>query len=219
MQAEALHNKLREKRDNMNKNHAVRLHRAISWLKCAETYSESDDDVAIITVWVSFNACYAIDEGLADLYEKEKFGRFSFQVCELDEGNNIYNLLWVKFGQFVRLLLDNQYIYAPFWRDVKTGEDSWQEQFSKSNRRALSALKRHDTPKLLEIVLDRLYVLRNQLVHGGATYNSYVNRDQVRDGKNLLLHLMPIIIEIMMEHTEVDWGEIYFPVVEDSSTT
>jgi Zn-dependent oligopeptidase len=44
---------------------------------------------------------------------------------------------------------------------------------------------------LLEVVLDRLYTLRNQLVHGGATYKSEVNRSQVIDGKNILSMLVP----------------------------
>jgi len=66
---------------------------------------------------------------------------------------------------------------------------------------------------LLEVVLDRLYTLRNQLVHGGATYKSEVNRSQVIDGKNILSMLVPLIIEIMMDNEYEDWGEIYYPVV------
>ena len=66
---------------------------------------------------------------------------------------------------------------------------------------------------LLEVVLDRLYTLRNQLVHGGATYKSEVNRSQVIDGKNILSMLVPLIVEIMMDNEYEDWGEIYYPVI------
>ena len=34
---------------------------------------------------------------------------------------------------------------------------------------------------VLSIVLSRIYTLRNQLVHGGATWDSSVNREQLRD--------------------------------------
>jgi hypothetical protein len=67
--------------------------------------------------------------------------------------------------------------------------------------------------KLIEVVLDRLYMLRNQLMHGGATYKSKVNRAQVRDACNILKLFIPIIIEIIMENKNEDWGEIYYPVV------
>ena len=69
------------------------------------------------------------------------------------------------------------------------------------------------TDAVLSIVFDRLYVLRNQLVHGGATWNSGVNREQVRDGARILMALIPAIIERMLDHPELDLGEIAYPVV------
>jgi hypothetical protein len=66
----------------------------------------------------------------------------------------------------------------------------------------------------LGVVLDRLYVLRNQLIHGGATFQSQVNRQQVVDGCNMLAVLMPIIIEIMLEARDDDWGPIFYPVIK-----
>jgi hypothetical protein len=62
-------------------------------------------------------------------------------------------------------------------------------------------------------VLDRLFVLRNQLIYGGATYKGRVNREQVQDGAGLLGTLMPIMIEIMMNANDQDWGDIAYPVV------
>ena len=67
--------------------------------------------------------------------------------------------------------------------------------------------------KLIELLLDRLYTLRNQIMHGGATYKSKVNRAQVRDAGNILKMLIPIIIDIIIENRNENWGEIYYPVV------
>ncbi|MGX2987135.1 hypothetical protein [Ursidibacter sp. B-7004-1] len=62
----------------------------------------------------------------------------------------------------------------------------------------------------------RLYTLRNQIIHGGATYNSRVNREQLRDGCNVLKLLIPAMLQIMMEnHSEIDWGKPFYPVVKD----
>ena len=67
--------------------------------------------------------------------------------------------------------------------------------------------------RTLSFVFDRLYVLRNQLVHGGSTWNSAVNRDQVRDGAVILGFLMPVFVDIMMDHPDEDWGKPFYPVV------
>ena len=66
---------------------------------------------------------------------------------------------------------------------------------------------------VLSVVLSRIYTLRNQLIHGGATWNSAVNRDQVRDCGNLMGKLVPIVIEIMLDHPETLWGEAVYPVI------
>jgi hypothetical protein len=67
---------------------------------------------------------------------------------------------------------------------------------------------------VLEILLDRLYILRNQIIHGGATYKSKLNRRSVKDGSRILEMLIPIIIDIILENPEEDWGKLLFPVVK-----
>jgi hypothetical protein len=39
----------------------------------------------------------------------------------------------------------------------------------------------------------------------------------VRDCANLLGKLVPIVIEIMMDHPKHDWGAATYPVVKDSA--
>jgi hypothetical protein len=70
-----------------------------------------------------------------------------------------------------RLLLDNRYIYQDFWnyRNGKLTETAWQRNFADANKAARTALAQRDTATVLSIVLSRLYTLRNQLMHGGAT--------------------------------------------------
>ena len=46
--------------------------------------------------------------------------------------------------------------------------------------------------------------------HGGATWNGKVNR------KQLLGKLVPVIIRLMLDHPEIDWGPACYPVVEVS---
>ena len=63
-------------------------------------------------------------------------------------------------------------------------------------------------------MFDRLYVLRNQLMHGGSTWNSAVNRNQVRDGAAIMGFLMPVFVDIMMDNPQADWGRPFYPVVD-----
>ena len=72
---------------------------------------------------------------------------------------------------------------------------------------------KRDTVTVLSIVLSRIYTLRNQLVHGGATWGSSVNRAQLRDCTHLMRKLVPLVIEIMMDHPESFWGDACYPVV------
>lgn len=85
--------------------------------------------------------------------------------------------------------------------------------FAASKQRATKAILGGETAGVLGVVFDRLYLLRNQLVHGGATWNSKVNRQQVRDGANLMGSLVPIVIGVMVERPEAGFGEAAFPVV------
>ena len=55
--------------------------------------------------------------------------------------------------------------------------------------------------------------LRSQLIHGSATWNSSVNRDQIRDGVKIMDRLVPTIIYLMMAHPKQLWGDALYPVV------
>ena len=61
----------------------------------------------------------------------------------------------------------------------------------------------------------RLYTVRNQLLHGCATWNSSVNRSQVETGAAIMAALMPRFIDVMIENPDFDWGTPRYPVVND----
>jgi len=57
-----------------------------------------------------------------------------------------------------------------FWdyQNGQTTEEQWQQAFQNSKAAALRAMGSMDTQKVMGIMFDRLYTLRNQLLHGGA---------------------------------------------------
>jgi hypothetical protein len=214
MDAKKLKSLLKLKREHLPNQHAVRLHRAISWLKCAEDVKDNLD-IQYISRWISFNACYANNMTRGELLtEKERFGGFVSKLVKHDTEMRFFHLLWNQFSGPVRLLIENQYVYKPFW-DFHRGEiKDWKKSYTKSVQDSMKYLSNQNVEGLLEVVLDRLYTLRNQLMHGGATFKSDVNRSQVKDGNNMLKLLVPIIIEIMLNNEEEDWGKIHYPVID-----
>jgi len=206
---------LRSQRPNLSDTHATRLHRSISWLTCA---SEQEDnlDLKIISLWISFNACFAVDEGSSEsLAERDAFQNFIKKIVEHDIKEDIYASLWQTYSGPVKALIKNPYVFHGFWsaKRINKTDESWRLLFDQSSVAALNSLSRKQVPELLSIVLDRLFVLRNQLLYGGATYQSKVNREQVKDGGKLLGALLPIIINIMLTAPEENWGEIYYPIL------
>jgi hypothetical protein len=207
--------KQRALRENFPDAMGLRVHRAISWLGRSE--AEADDvDVRFILLWISFNSAYTAHIEVDGGSERGAFKAYFDTLVELDQGHRIYNAVWTRFSQEIRLLLDNRYVFAPFWSHFngEEGYADWEERLAKSKRAIASARSNWDTSRILATVFDRLYVLRNQMVHGGATWNSAVNRNQIRDGAAVLGCLLPVFIDIMMDHPGRDWGQPYYPVVE-----
>lgn len=212
-----LKDKQRKLRERFPDNLGLRVHRAISWLTRASEESK-DPDVSFILLWVAFNSNYAEDiPDLAQSREKDLFEDYFSKILHLDKDGEIYNAIWSKFSGPIRLLLDNKYVFQPYWHYLNSvdGYDKWEDSFERSKYVIKKALSNKDTIKILSILFERLYVLRNQLVHGGSTWNSAVNREQVQGGKRILEFLLPCMIDIMMENPTEPWGRPYYPVVND----
>ena len=192
----------------------LRVHRALSWLERAEK-ERDDPDATFIFYWIAFNAAYARDRPRPpESTERDHFADFFDTIMTLDSHQAIYDAIWKRFSGPIRMLLDNKFVFQPFWNHhAGRGSENWEQSFERSKRRVLQALAARDTGVILSTLFDRLYVLRIQLMHGGASWASSVNRDQVRDGARIMAFLVPIFVGLMMSHPDVDWGPPDYPVV------
>ena len=222
MSEDSLSSILRKKRENIwpvrfseDDDLALRVHRAISWIERAER-EENDPDTRFILYWIAFNAAYARNLPVTrDASERDNLRVYFAKIVALDSDNRIYNAVWNIYSGPIRLLLDNRFIFQPFWdyHNGMTGYDRWENRFQREKTRLNVALGNTDTETILSTLFNRLYVLRNQLVHGGATWNSSLNREQVRDGASILGTLIPIMVDIMMDNRNESWGPPYYPIV------
>lgn len=112
----------------------------------------------------------------------------------------------------VEELLDNQYVFEPFWKHLSHWKQLFRTAKKKRERRAFNK----KTEITLAHLFDRLYVLRNQLLHGSATWNSSVNRPQVTPGAKIMATLVPHFIDVMIRHPDGGWGAPRYPVVEET---
>lgn len=214
LDADRLKARQRNERDTYGEALSLRIHRAISWLARAEQCEDLDG--RFVFLWISFNAAYSNDLGSISMAESEQFGGFIKKLVELDAQQKLYDITWQKYTSAIRVLLDNKYVYQPFWNHHNriSGFEGWENNFKASKQAANAALARKDTGTVLGIIFNRLYTLRNQIIHGGATYNSSANRNQLRDATAILGDLVPVLIEIMMDNSNAHWGEACYPVVD-----
>jgi len=211
-----LKEKHRKLREGFPQALSLRTHRALSWVQRSEKADE-DLDAQFIFLWISFNSAYAHEiQDIRTFSERRTQLNFIHRLIDSDKNNLLYKLIWKEFSKSIRQLINNQYVYHPFWEFQRGSitEEQWKKYFESDKAVAQKALSKMNTKKILAIILDRLYVLRNQLLHGGATWNGKVNRDQVRDGTSIMRNLVPVIIHIMLEGSNELWGDAAFPVID-----
>lgn len=204
----------RSLREGFSPDFGLRIHRAISWIGRAEQAGD-DPDAAFVFYWIAFNAAYAQERDA--VAERDAFRGFFTQLSRLDAAHRIHTEVWTAFSGPIRLFLENRFVFAPFWQHQNgvEGNADWEARFNAAKTRFHAALGQRDAVLILSMLFDRLYVLRNQIVHGGATWNSSANRDQLRDGTRILATLLPAIVDLMMDHPAEDWGRPWYPVVPD----
>lgn len=152
MAADPLHpdrlkDKQRALRDGFALPLTLRVHRALSWLLRAHR-EEEDLDTRFIHLWIGFNAAYAgdleraleEDEGAGRRpgagNERQRFEDFFRTLVRIDSEGRIYKALWTRFPQEIRILLDNRYVFAPFWKHHagQPGGGGWEISFEAAKR-------------------------------------------------------------------------------------
>lgn len=209
---EPLRKRHAEVRHSFDNAFSTRITRALSWLERAEKETE-DPDAGFIFYWISFNANYSVSfiegEGISEM---ARIKQFLEQIILCDKSYDIYEIMWNRFTAEIRGILNNPYIFKEFWKSVfeDSGED-WKADFEKSKKTVNLALSKQNTLVILHILFSRLYILRNQLMHGNATWKGEINRRQVTDGYKLISALQPVFLSLMIENPSRQWGNVNFP--------
>ena len=165
----------------------VRFHRVCSWLARVETMDlERDSDLALVSQWIAFNALYGQwDQGAREpLADRECWRVFLDRVVDLDQTGYLSSTLTTH-KRLVLSLLDDRYLSSFFWRDP---DNAIPAQAHKEKHAAHTWFIERNWKLMLERLMERIYLLRCQLVHGAATYGGQLNRVSLRHCVTMLGH-------------------------------
>ncbi|NND97178.1 MAG: hypothetical protein HKN47_07610 [Pirellulaceae bacterium] len=196
----------------------VRFHRACSWIQLAEQCEDpSDLDQVLLSQWIAFNALYGQwDAGKREPRpDRASWRQFSDRMLRLDNGNQIVDAL-VNNKRLVITIFEDEYLCDHFW------EDPSDRQATKSRQAKFKARSWYVEGRwtvILDDLLERIYLLRCQLVHGAATYNSALNRVAIRRCSLMMEHLLRSFLLVWVhDGSDENWGEMCYPPINSKLT-
>ena len=213
----------------------VRLQRALSWLLRADELEHRDPDVVFIMHWIAFESLYGSDE---EIYPQAKSETSSLQrIMDFIHSLDIVEELRMrmvdavsKVWPNVTSLFQNQFVNPECWHSYYKGSTRAGRKHDPFSIEApllrQSVLQDHNQfDKLLKEMFSRLYLLRNQLFHGNASYKGNVESSrsaQINHGSAVMYELIPVLIWIMLDMLEHNpdkesWGKVPYPRILTSS--
>ena len=185
----------------------LRTGRANSWISYAEG-EPTRHEVAFAFLWIAFNALYGKPESSSgDSKEKPYISGYLDKMVSLDRNSRIEMVLATQRGH-VDELLTNRYVSRVFWSRYRSRGYFDENRFKRDARRG-----GRSTVGKLELVFDRMYILRNQVFHGSSTSTAggTTGISQVVQGSTIMRHMVPLFSLLTMENSEHGWEPPYFP--------
>lgn len=191
-----------------NESYCIRVWRALSWLERAENLDSSDIEGRFISAWISFNALFGqLDPDRRAYGDREAWSTFLAHAWRIDTDRAIARLMQKRQMRVLRIV-DDKYLHHRFWHEG----DAAKKLVDQERRDAMKWFGGPKMDKVLHVLFDRLYVMRNQVMHGASTKGSKLNRRPLREAGNLLIELLAAFLDVMIAHgVREDWGELCYP--------
>jgi hypothetical protein len=195
---------------DVHQNWQIRVHRSLSWLTRGLEFPESEPEARFLYLWIALNSLYSSwnAEHNAPQSDSTARKRFLHWLCAQD-----LELIAQQLHQhrgLIKRLLGDPYLAAQFWRNPNHPKaKGWAAQDANHLDQHLKA-RAYD--RLLEQTMDRLFILRGQIVHGASTRGSRHNRSALSYAIKTLERFVPACLHITIEHgCNDDWPEICYP--------
>jgi hypothetical protein len=195
-------------------NWQIRVHRALSWLKRADDIpADTLLEARFLLLWIALNSLYSRWNNGDNRPDKDAASRDDFlhRICRLDE--QAIGAFLHAHKPAIRKLLGNKYLWNGFWANPDAPDA---ERLARAEVYHLDGnLARRSFTRVLIPTIQRVALLRGQIVHGAATGGSMLNRQSLTDALTLLSALIPLILHIVIEHAaNDDWPDLCYPPVD-----
>jgi hypothetical protein len=194
----------------------VRFHRACSWLARVEQMAEDEEpDLALVSQWIAFNSLYGQWDAARrePRPDRESWRAFTDSILQLDQDNRVIAALQ-EHKRLVMSLVDDEFLSGYFWQapgSQRTG------QAKKAKRDAQQWYLDARWRMVVDALLDRIYLMRCQVVHGAATYGGQLNRTSLRHCTLMLKHLITAFLLVWADHgADKNWGPMCYPPIRQS---
>lgn len=195
----------------------IRLHRAFSWLaRCEAAEDGKDQDLVLICQWIAFNGLYGRwdEQRREPLPDRPCWRQFVDRLLALDTSGHLAGMLTSQ-RELVMSILDDEYLSGFFWEEPSAVRASKSKK-AKYDARTWYVEQRWGL--LIDRLLERVYLLRCQLVHGAATFGGKLNRKSLDRCVEVLRHLLNAVVLVMIDHgAEEDWGSMCYPPLTQAS--
>ncbi len=191
----------------------IRVHRSLSWLERALELDETEQpEGRLLYSWIALSALYSYWDTQAGHPARESEARRSFveMLTKVDTGGRLAEKIR-ELERDILWLLENKFLDPRFWKDP----DEPGNTRAKYHRGVRLYHDRAWGP-ILEFTLERIAVLRGQIVHGAATRGSRLNRESLRRCRKVLESLLPVVLQLIIEHRADDnWPPLCYPPIRE----
>jgi hypothetical protein len=190
---------------------SIRFHRACSWMARVEQMPDGQDhDLGLVSLWIALNSLYGQWDACKrePLPDRESWRAFVDRMLKLDCDGYVAGALQ-EHKRLVISLLDDEYLSGFFWQEPSAF------RAKQSRKAAYSAQTWYIEQRwtmVLDEILNRVYVMRCQLVHGAATYGGKLNRTSLKRCVLMMQRLLPALLLVWIDHgADEDWGPMCYP--------
>src|SRR5690606_30257232 len=145
------------------------------------------------------------------LPDRQCWRAFLGRLLPLDTTGHIASMLQAQ-RPLVMDILDDEYLSSYFWEDPS---DLRAGKSRKAKFEARTWYIDENWSMILDRLIERIYLLRCQLVHGAATHGSQLNRTSLARCVTMQRQLMNAVLLAMIDHgADEEWGAMCYPPLE-----
>ena len=194
-----------------------RLQRADSWMQAAAALRPEQQHESFIFLYIAFNCLYGrrqyegdetqIGKDLAEFFQKVRV----MSARDVEEGGTLLKKAVAAARRDGAILIRDKFLSNRYWRGGSSV--ALQKQLNKEESLVEEQLALGSYDMFLDLAFRRISVLRNQIMHGCATYGARSHgQASLAKGLRFLKVMVPAFYELTKLYGhEVKWDPIPYP--------